>query len=115
LECEAYYGAPADFPKAPVRACGPIGALLVIAARRAGAAQIVVTHLRAYSPTKALQVDAEEAINVALRPRADLHMQGLFLLYDRMIKFYALDEINQAISVSESGATIKAIVRVPHP
>jgi L-idonate 5-dehydrogenase len=48
-----------------VTGCGPIGALLVIAARRAGAAQIVVTDIGAYPLRKALQVGADEAINVA--------------------------------------------------
>ncbi len=38
-----------------VTGCGPIGALLVIAARRAGAAQIVVTDIGAYPLRKALQ------------------------------------------------------------
>jgi L-idonate 5-dehydrogenase len=48
-----------------VTGCGPIGALLVIAARRAGAAQIVVTDVGPYPLRKALQVGADEAINVA--------------------------------------------------
>jgi L-idonate 5-dehydrogenase len=51
-----------------VTGCGPIGALLVIAARRAGATQIVVTDLGAYPLRKALQVGADEAINVADDP-----------------------------------------------
>ncbi|MGZ7030134.1 MAG: L-idonate 5-dehydrogenase, partial [Terriglobales bacterium] len=51
-----------------VTGCGPIGALLVIAARRAGAAQIVVTDVGAYPLRKAMQVGADEAINVAEEP-----------------------------------------------
>jgi L-idonate 5-dehydrogenase len=47
-----------------VTGCGPIGALLVIAARRAGAAHIVVTDVAPYPLRKALQVGADEAINV---------------------------------------------------
>lgn len=42
----------------------------------------------------------------------ELHRQGRFP-YDRMIRFYELDEINQAIADSESGATIKPVVRMP--
>jgi L-idonate 5-dehydrogenase len=51
-----------------VTGCGPIGALLVIAARRAGAGQIVVTDIGAYPLRKALQVGADEAINIADEP-----------------------------------------------
>jgi aryl-alcohol dehydrogenase len=41
----------------------------------------------------------------------ELHRQGRFP-FDRLIKFYALDEINQAAADSESGATIKPILRM---
>lgn len=41
----------------------------------------------------------------------DLHMQGRFP-YDRMLKFYEMEDINQAIADSESGETIKPIVRM---
>jgi len=51
-----------------VTGCGPIGALLVIAARRAGATQVVVTDMGAHPLRKALQVGADEAINVAEQP-----------------------------------------------
>jgi L-idonate 5-dehydrogenase len=62
--------------KVLVTGCGPIGALLVIAARRAGAAQIVVTDVGPYPLGKALQVGADEAINVAEEP-------------DRLARFHA--------------------------
>ena len=51
-----------------VTGCGPIGALLVIAARRAGAAQIVVTDVGPYPLRKAMQVGADEVLNVAEEP-----------------------------------------------
>jgi aryl-alcohol dehydrogenase len=41
----------------------------------------------------------------------ELHRQGRFP-FDRLIKFYALDEINQAAADSESGTTIKPILRM---
>ena len=53
-----------------VTGCGPIGALLVIAARRAGAAKIVATDVGAFTLRKALAVGADEAINVAEQPEA---------------------------------------------
>ena len=40
----------------------------------------------------------------------DLYMKGLFP-FDRMIKFYPFDQINQAVEDSEKGLTIKAVLR----
>jgi len=51
-----------------VTGCGPIGALLIIAARRAGATRIVATDVSAFTLRKALAVGADEAINVAELP-----------------------------------------------
>lgn len=53
-----------------VTGCGPIGAMVVIAARRAGAAQVVATDVVAQPLRKALKVGADEAINVAEQPDA---------------------------------------------
>ena len=53
-----------------VTGCGPIGALVVIAARRAGAAEIVVTDVTPHPLRKALQVGADVAINMADEPTA---------------------------------------------
>jgi L-idonate 5-dehydrogenase len=56
--------------KVLVTGCGPIGALVVIAARRAGATQIVVTDVGAFALRSALKVGADQAINVAETPQA---------------------------------------------
>jgi L-idonate 5-dehydrogenase len=53
-----------------VTGCGPIGALVVIAARRAGAAQIVVTDVVSQPLRTALKVGADQTINVAEQPEA---------------------------------------------
>jgi len=53
-----------------VTGCGPIGALVVIAARRAGALQIVVTDVAKMPLESALKVGADQAINVAQEPEA---------------------------------------------
>ncbi len=42
---------------------------------------------------------------------AELHAQGRFP-FDRLVKFYPFAEIKQAIHDSESGKTIKPIVRM---
>jgi L-idonate 5-dehydrogenase len=53
-----------------VTGCGPIGAMLIIAARRAGATVIVATDVVEQPLRKALKVGADEAINVAAAPDA---------------------------------------------
>lgn len=42
---------------------------------------------------------------------AELYAKGLFP-FDRLVKYYNLDQINQAIADSESGRTIKPIIRM---
>jgi len=51
-----------------VTGCGPIGALIVVAARRAGATHIVVTDMVAQPLRSARKVGADETINVAEQP-----------------------------------------------
>jgi L-idonate 5-dehydrogenase len=53
-----------------VTGCGPIGALAVVAARRAGAAHIVATDVVAQPLRSAKKVGADETINVAEQPEA---------------------------------------------
>ena len=53
-----------------VTGCGPIGALTIIAARRAGATHIVATDVVAQPLRKAAKVGADETINVAEQPEA---------------------------------------------
>jgi len=53
-----------------VTGCGPIGAMLVVAARRAGATQIVATDVAAAPLRSACRIGADETINVAEQPQA---------------------------------------------
>jgi L-idonate 5-dehydrogenase len=53
-----------------VTGCGPIGGLVVIAARRAGATEIVASDVMAHPLQKALEVGADHAINIAQQPDA---------------------------------------------
>lgn len=53
-----------------VTGCGPIGALIVAAARRAGAASIVATDVNALPLESALHVGADFAFNIAEQPDA---------------------------------------------
>lgn len=53
-----------------VTGCGPIGALAILAARRAGAAEIVATDLSDFTLSLAAQVGADRTINTAREPEA---------------------------------------------
>ncbi len=59
-----------------VTGCGPIGAMVIIAARRAGAAEIVATDVMAQPLRKALAVGADAVINVAESPDALAHYKA---------------------------------------
>lgn len=52
-----------------VTGCGPIGALVIAAARRAGALEIVASDVMPHPLTKALAVGADRAVNVAKEPQ----------------------------------------------
>lgn len=54
--------------KVLVTGCGPIGALVIVAARRAGAAHIVATDVGSFTLGKALKVGADEVVNMAEEP-----------------------------------------------
>jgi L-idonate 5-dehydrogenase len=62
--------------KVLVTGSGPIGAMAVIAARRAGAAHIVATDVVAQPLRKVRAVGADEAINVAEDPQALARFAG---------------------------------------
>ncbi|MBX3530694.1 MAG: L-idonate 5-dehydrogenase [Rhizobiaceae bacterium] len=53
-----------------VTGCGPIGLLAILAARRAGAAEIVATDLSDFTLAAALAAGADRAINTRLDPEA---------------------------------------------
>jgi L-idonate 5-dehydrogenase len=56
--------------KVLVTGCGPIGAMVIIAARRAGASLIVATDVLEQPLRKATKVGADQVINVAASPQA---------------------------------------------
>jgi L-idonate 5-dehydrogenase len=53
-----------------VTGCGPIGALIVVAARHAGASEIVVTDVTDQTLARARSVGADATLNVATHPEA---------------------------------------------
>jgi aryl-alcohol dehydrogenase len=68
----------------------------------------------AFGNGKSIQyVNEGDSVPDVLIPRLiELYKNGLFP-FDRLIKFYELDAINQAVEDSESGATLKAVILMP--
>ena len=56
-----------------VTGCGPIGLLAVLVARQAGALEIVATDIADFTLTKAMEVGADQAINVAHQDLSGFH------------------------------------------
>jgi aryl-alcohol dehydrogenase len=56
-------------------------------------------------------VEGDSAPDIFIPQLIELQKQGRFP-YDRMLKFYDMENINQAIADSESGAAVKPVVRM---
>ncbi|PTX61816.1 aryl-alcohol dehydrogenase [Melghirimyces profundicolus] len=58
-------------------------------------------------------VEGDSVPQIFIPQLITLYKQGKFP-FDRLIRFYGLDDINEAIRDSESGVTIKPVIRMPH-
>lgn len=56
-------------------------------------------------------VEGDSVPDIFVPQLLDLYMQGRFP-FDRLVKFYDLDQINEAAADTESGATVKPILRI---
>ena len=56
-------------------------------------------------------VEGDSVPDVVVPQLIDLHMQGRFP-FDRLVRFYDLDQINQAAADAAAGAAIKPILRI---
>jgi aryl-alcohol dehydrogenase len=56
-------------------------------------------------------IEGDSVPNVFIPHLVDLYMQGRFP-FDKLVKYYAFDEINEAAADSEKGGTIKPILRI---
>lgn len=57
-------------------------------------------------------VEGDSIPDIFIPRLVDLHMQGRFP-FDKLVKYYELEQINQAAADSEAGITIKPILRMP--
>jgi aryl-alcohol dehydrogenase len=56
-------------------------------------------------------VEGDSVPDVFVPQLLDLCMQGRFP-FDRLVRFYDFDQINQAAADTESGTTVKPIIRI---
>ena len=56
-------------------------------------------------------VEGDSVPDLLIPSLVELYLQGRFP-FDRLVKYYTLDQINQAAEDSEKGVTIKPIVRL---
>jgi aryl-alcohol dehydrogenase len=56
-------------------------------------------------------VEGDSVPDVLIPQLLDLYMQGRFP-FDRLVRFYDFDQINQAAADAESGAVVKPIIRI---
>ncbi len=91
---------------APMGTCGVLGA-------SAPGTEIVLDEVHFMSGGRRLMgiVEGESNPDVFIPLLIDLHHKGLFP-FDRLVTFYPLENINEAIHDSESGKAIKPIVRM---
>ncbi|MEC5190410.1 MULTISPECIES: NAD(P)-dependent alcohol dehydrogenase [unclassified Arthrobacter] len=92
-------------------AVGMLGTLILIGGAPAGA-RFSLDHLRTLWGKRIVGTLGGSATSAQLIPALiSLYRQGRFP-FDRLVKFYPLDQIDQAMADSKSGSTIKPVLRI---
>jgi aryl-alcohol dehydrogenase len=98
-----------------VDSLAPRGACAILGASPAGAeVSLDLIHLMSGGRSIRGTVEGDSSPDVFIPKLISLYLEGRFP-FDRMLKFYALDQINEAIADSEAGKTIKPVIRMPQP
>lgn len=96
-----------------VQALRPRGTAAVVGASKPGSvAEIDLIDLMQNCKRLIGVVEGDSVPDVLIPALVDMHMAGRFP-FDKLVKFYPLDQINQAAVDSENGITLKPIVRMP--
>lgn len=95
-----------------IRSCRPRGNVALLGVGRTDAPlPLVLGDLRTGVVIRSV-IEGDAVPEEFIPQLIDLYRQGRFP-YDRMIKFYTLDTINDAVRDTEAGGTIKAVIRMP--
>ncbi|HDR9095739.1 TPA: NAD(P)-dependent alcohol dehydrogenase [Burkholderia vietnamiensis] len=97
-----------------IEALGTRGTMGVVGAPRLGTkAEFDVNNLLLGGRTIRGIVEGDSVPQTFIPQLVQLHLQGRFP-FDRLVKFYSLEQINQAAEDSSSGITLKPILRLSH-
>lgn len=100
--------------KQGIDALGILGKLAIVGAPPLGTlAQFDVNDLLLAGKTIIGVVEGSSVPKTFIPELVDLYQKGLFP-FDKLVKFYNFDDINQAASDSESGITLKPIIKISH-
>jgi aryl-alcohol dehydrogenase len=92
---------------APLGVCGLLGASPLHAE-----VTLNVAHLMTAGRTVRGIIEGDSVPEIFIPTLIELYRQGRFP-FDRLLRFYSFDALNDAILDSEAGRTIKAVVRMP--
>ncbi len=101
-----------DVLRQAIDALGSLGACGIVGAAPLGAeASFDINDVML--PGKSIQgiIEGSSIIEIFIPQLVELHRQGRFP-FDKLVKFYDFDQINQAAEDSEKGGTIKPIIRM---
>ncbi|SDC04421.1 aryl-alcohol dehydrogenase [Raineyella antarctica] len=97
-----------------IEALGPLGQIGVVGAPKLGTtSEFDVNNLLLGGRTIRGIVEGDSVPGVFIPHLVELHRQGRFP-FDKLVRFYDLDQINEAAQDSLEGRTLKAILRMPH-
>lgn len=96
-----------------IDALGTLGACGIVGATREGTEASFNVNDVMIPGRRIIGIVQGDVISKIFIPRlVELHKQGRFP-FDKLVRFYPFDQINEAIADSESGVTIKPILRMP--
>ncbi|WP_428425572.1 NAD(P)-dependent alcohol dehydrogenase [Pararhizobium sp.] len=96
-----------------IETLGLLGVIGVVGAPKLGTkAEFDVNNLLLKGRSIRGIVEGDSVPQVFIPQLIELHRQGRFP-FDKLVKFYPLAEINQAVKDCESGVTLKAVLRMP--
>ena len=95
-----------------VLALRPTGAAAIVGASKPGAVlDLDVNDLMQNAKSIRGVVEGDSVPDVFIPKLIDLYLAGRFP-FDKLVKFYAFDQINEAAADSEKGVTLKPIIRI---
>ena len=95
-----------------IECLGSLGTIGVVGAPKLGTkAEFDINNLLLLGRSIRGIVEGDSVPQIFIPQLIELNRQGRFP-FDKLIKFYPFDKINEAVKDSESGATLKAVLKI---